>query len=83
MSILMTQTLRLWIEVDYECLREEKPSRPKAQLLSEILRRYETAGDAMRYLDAHGEIAWKASPRMLARLADAEQEAIDDWAGGC
>jgi hypothetical protein len=36
------------------------------------------AGDAMRYLNAKGEISWKATPRMLTRLADAEQEAIDD-----
>jgi hypothetical protein len=32
----------------------------------------------MRYLDTKGEIAWKASPGMLSRLADAEQEAIDE-----
>jgi hypothetical protein len=32
----------------------------------------------MRYLNAKGEIAWKATPGMVTRLADAEQEAIDD-----
>ena len=32
----------------------------------------------MRYLDTKGEIVWKATPGMRSRLADAEQEAIDD-----
>jgi hypothetical protein len=32
----------------------------------------------MRYLDAEGQIAWKATPRMLVRLADAERDARDD-----
>jgi hypothetical protein len=31
-----------------------------------------------RFLNADGRIAWKATPGMLSRLADAEQEAIDD-----
>jgi hypothetical protein len=33
---------------------------------------------AMRYLNTKGKMAWKATPGMLSRLADAEQEAIDD-----
>jgi hypothetical protein len=36
----------------------------------------------MRYLNRKGEIAWKATPRMLERLTDAEREAqadIQDW----
>jgi hypothetical protein len=33
------------------------------------------------YLNADGRIAWKATPGMLARLADAEQEVIDDLEG--
>jgi hypothetical protein len=32
----------------------------------------------MRYLTKKGEIASNATPGMLSRLADAEQEAIDD-----
>jgi hypothetical protein len=36
------------------------------------------AGEAMRHLNTNGEIAWKATPAMLSRLADAEQEARDD-----
>jgi hypothetical protein len=32
----------------------------------------------MRYLNTKGEFAWRATPGMLTRLADAEQEARDD-----
>jgi hypothetical protein len=46
--------------------------------LAEILREYERHGDAMRYLNHKGQIAWKASPWMLSRLADAEREVQDD-----
>jgi hypothetical protein len=34
----------------------------------------------MRFLNSSGRVAWKATPRMLARLADAEREAWDDLA---
>ena len=32
----------------------------------------------MRHLDNQGKIAWKASPRFLTMLADAEREAQDE-----
>jgi hypothetical protein len=32
----------------------------------------------MRYLDNQGKIAWKASPRFLTKLADAERDAQDE-----
>jgi hypothetical protein len=34
----------------------------------------------MRYVNVDGRVAWKATSRMLTRLADAEQEAKDDLA---
>jgi hypothetical protein len=52
----------------------------KAQLLAQILQQYERRGDAMRYLNEQGKIAWKASPRFLTMLADAERDARDDLA---
>jgi hypothetical protein len=36
--------------------------------------------DAMRYLNEQGKIGWKASPRFLTMLADAERDARDDLA---
>jgi hypothetical protein len=48
------------------------------QLVAQILRQYQERGDAMRYLDNQGKIAWKASPRFLTKLADAERDAQDE-----
>ena len=58
--------------------RCENANRTRAELIAEILREYERSGDAMRYLNVKGQIAWKASPWMLSRLADAERDVEDD-----
>jgi hypothetical protein len=81
--MVMTKKLRFWVATDCGCLRDDQPDLHRAQLLGEVLRRYEQAGDAMRYLNARGQIAWKAAPRMLRRLEDAEQEVTDDWDDCC
>jgi hypothetical protein len=78
MKFRMDKTLRFWVDCSYEDERHENPCRTRAQLIAEILREYERHGDAMRYLNAKGQIAWKASPWMLSRLADAERDAEDD-----
>jgi hypothetical protein len=70
--------LKFWIECEYELRQDEHTDRTKSQLLGEILRQFEEAGYAMRYLNSKGQVAWKATPRLLTRLADAEQEARDD-----
>ena len=78
MTILMTKVLRFWVDVEYERIKNKRPGCARTELLAQILGKFEEAGDAMRYLNTKGEIAWKATPGMLSRLADAEQEAIDD-----
>jgi hypothetical protein len=78
MKIHMTKVLRFWVDVDSEKIKKHGAGRPRTGRISQILRKFEEAGDAMRYLNTKGEIAWKATPGMLSRLADAEQEAIDD-----
>ena len=50
------------------------------ELIAKVLREFEKTGDAMRFLNADSRVAWKATPRMLSRLADAEREARDDLA---
>ena len=65
----------------YEDKKYENANRTKAELIAEILRDYERSGDAMRYLNAAAQIAWKASPAMLRKLADAEREVEDDMEG--
>jgi hypothetical protein len=79
----MDATLRFWIDCSSEDRRYEHPKRTRTQRIAEILRDYERAGDAMRYLNANGQITWKASPSMLQRLADAEREVTDDMEGMC
>jgi hypothetical protein len=78
MKFRMTRSLRFWVDVEYERIKTQDPVRPKTELLAQILGKFEEAGEAMRYLSTKGEIAWKATPGMLSRLADAEQEAKDD-----
>jgi hypothetical protein len=78
MKFRMDKILRFWVDCSYEDKKYENANRPRAELIAEILRDYERFGDAMRYLNAKGQIAWKASPWMLSRLADAEREVKDD-----
>jgi hypothetical protein len=78
MRFRMTKTLYFWVDVQYERIKRDNANRTRLQLLGQILRRFEKAGDAMRYLDVEGRVAWKATAKMLTRLADAEQEARDD-----
>ena len=78
MKLRMDKTLRFWVDVAYEHIKSDHIELTKQQLLAQILRRYEERGDAMRYLGANGKIGWKASPRFLTMLADAEREAQDE-----
>jgi hypothetical protein len=74
----MDKTLRFWVDVAYESIKSDHINLTKRQLIAQILRQYEGRGDAMRYLDNQGNIAWKASRRFLTMLADAEREAQDE-----
>jgi hypothetical protein len=78
MKFRMTRVLRFWVDVEYERMKNHASGCPRTELVAQILRKFEEAGDAMRFLNADGRIAWKATPGMLSRLADAEQEARDD-----
>ena len=80
MKILMDKTLRFWVDVAVEHIKSDHANLTKRQLVAQILQQYERRGDAMRYLNEHGKIAWKASPRFLTMLADAERDARDDLA---
>jgi hypothetical protein len=78
MKLRMDKTLRFWTDVASEDIKADHSNLTKRQLLAQILREYEACGDAMRYLDANGKMAWKATPWLLTRLADAERDAQDD-----
>jgi hypothetical protein len=74
----MSKAIGFWVDCEYQGIKNHFPDRPRTELIGRILRKFEEAGDAMRYLNTRGEIAWKATPGMLSRLSDAKREAIDD-----
>jgi hypothetical protein len=47
-------------------------------VLASILAKAEAAGDAMRYLDKKGRIAWKATPQLRDHLSDIQADAEAD-----
>ena len=78
MKLHMDKPLRFWVDVAYDEIKLDHIDLTKRQLVAQILRQYEKRGDAMRYLDANGNVGWKASPRFLTMLADAERDAQDE-----
>ena len=79
MKFRMDKTLRFWVDCSYEDKKYENANRTRAELIAEILREYERSGDAMRYLNVKGQIAWKATPLMLQKLADANARSRTIW----
>jgi hypothetical protein len=78
MKLQMNKTLRFWVDVAIEHIKLEHRKLTRRQLVAQVLRKYEQRGDAMRCLDKQGKLIWKASPRFLDMLADAERDAEDD-----
>jgi hypothetical protein len=78
MNIRMDRLLRFWIDVEYEKRKAFANDHSKAEMMAVILLEYERSGNAMRYLNGRRRVAWKASPKMIELLADAELEARDD-----
>jgi hypothetical protein len=78
MRLRMTKKLKFWIDVACEQRKAQTALESRQALIAEVLREFEQAGDAMRYLRADGKIGWKPTQWMLDRLADAEREAVED-----
>jgi hypothetical protein len=78
MKFRMDGTLSFWVYCSYQNHQQENARHTRAEMIVEILRDYERTGDAMRYVNAKGQIAWKASPWLISRLADAEREVRQD-----
>ena len=80
MKLRMDKTLQFWVDAAYEHIKSDNAKLSRRQLVAQILREYERRGDAMRCLDRHGKIVWKASPQFISALADAERDARDELA---
>jgi hypothetical protein len=82
MKIRIAKMLKFWVDVECEHRKNRNADKRRQALVAKILREWEEAGEAMRFVDRKGRIAWKATPSMLTRLADAERDAKDelgDW----
>ena len=82
MKLRISKTLKLWVDVACEQRKVRTPPKSGQSLIAEVLHEWEEAGEAMRYLRTDGKIAWKSTPKMLERLADAERDAkdeLDQW----
>ena len=77
-KIRMDETLRFWVECEYDRRKVGIIGQRRDQIIADILLEWEACGEAMRFCDADGVIAWKASPEMLERLANDEAEALAD-----
>ena len=55
--------------------------RPRDLVSAEMLVELEAAGDAMRYVNSRGRIAWKATPQLRDYLMDLQLDAEADLAG--
>ena len=80
MKILTDKILRECLEQVYQEARlgrmDGKPDRKR--VFAKALAEFEASGNAMRYMNIKGQIAWKATPRLREHLEglrlDAEEE---------
>jgi hypothetical protein len=61
MKFRITKVLRFWVYVEYERIKNHRTGRSRAELLTQILWKFEEAGEAMRHVNTKGEMAWKAT----------------------
>jgi hypothetical protein len=78
MKLRMTKKLKFWVDVACEQRKVRTYGTTRQALIAGVLREFEQAGDAMRYVRADGKIGWKPTQWMLDRLADAERDARED-----
>jgi predicted negative regulator of RcsB-dependent stress response len=78
MKYHLDKPLKFWVDIELERAKNNNLKSNKKLLLASILLEFEAAGEAMRYLDAKGNITWKATPKMLENIADAELDAEDE-----
>ena len=79
MKLRLRSDLKLWVDAEADHRQASGDDRPRSQLLADILLAWERRGDAMRYLDATGNVMWKPSPTILQHWQDQEAEVEADW----
>jgi len=78
--MLMDKILQEIADEAYELarLRRNGAHTTRDRVFAEVLAELEANGDAMRFVDAKGRIAWMATPRLRDYLQDLELEAEED-----
>ena len=80
MPILMDQVLTEYADQAYEAARLRRNGVHTARELvsATMLAELEATGEAMRYLNSDGQIAWKATPSLCQYLMDLQLDAETD-----
>ena len=80
MPIPMDKILTEYADQAYEAarLRRNGVHQARDQVLAAMLSDFEASGDAMRYVNSHGQIAWKATPSLRQYLKDLRLDAEAD-----
>jgi hypothetical protein len=80
MKIRIHKSLRAYLEATYPYARprRNRASRSRKVVSAKMLAEAEAAGDAMRYLDERGRVAWRATPQLSERLRDLRADAEAD-----
>ena len=80
MPILMDKILAEYVDQANETtrLRRNGVLMPNDLVSAETVAKLEASGDAMRYLNSDGQIAWKATPRLRNYLMDLQLDAKAD-----
>ena len=80
MPIPMDKILTEYADQAYEAsrLRRNCAGDARDRISAEMLKELEALGDAMRFIDAKGRVAWKATPKHRDFLNDLERDAEDD-----
>ena len=80
MKILMDKILTEYADQTYEIarLRRNGVHPDRDRVFAGVLAKLEAGGDAMRYVNSNGQIAWKATPSLCQYLKDLELDAETD-----
>jgi len=76
--------MREFVDQAYDAARLGRSGvrRSRERVFAKALAQLEAAGDAMRYLDAKGRVAWKATPHLRDLVRNLELEAKVDLEDG-
>jgi hypothetical protein len=80
MKFRMDKIIRELVEESWEWARlgRDRDFVDKDRVFSEALIQLESGGDAMRYVNSKGQIAWKATPELKDYLMDLQLDAEAD-----